>query len=554
MAILKRLDKRTNIVYVYESSSYWDKKKKQPRSKRVLIGKIDPKTDEMIPTDGRCKHLSTEGKKQAQEKEAQDKAKQQAAREKEDKKLITNARRYFFGATYLLDAIAEKTGLTSDLKRCFPETYRQLLSLAYYLILEDSAALSRFSRWAVTHEHPYGSDIPSQRSSEILRSVTEGSKMEFFRCLAKRRKHEEYWAYDSTSISSYSEQLNQVKYGHNKDHEPLPQLNLLLLYGESSNLPFYYRKLAGNIPDVKTVRTLIADVEPLGVKKVKLLMDRGFYSSENIDSMLANHYKFLIGTSTTLAEVKRMIKEHGNTMRNLDNYDTQHDVFCISEKVDWLATKRSKRETSDVQVTPKRMYIHLYFNHTRAAEDEKNFMKRMAALRDELENNERVSTHEAAYAKYFKVSKVKGGAKIEINRDAMQDAQARFGYFALMSNEIKDAREALLLYRNRDVVEKAFSNIKERLNGNRLLVSSEDALEGKLFVHFIGLFLLSYIKKQMQEHAMFSKYTMSSLLDELDVIERIHIPGKTPIVREILNKQIQIYKNMAVKPPIDALS
>lgn len=80
------------------------------------------------------------------------------------------------------------------------------------------------------------------------------------------------------------------------------------------------------------------------------------------------------------------------------------------------------------------------------------------------------------------------------------------------------------------------------------------ALEGKLFVHFIGLFLLSYIKKQMQEHAMFSKYTMSSLLDELDVIERIHIPGKTPIVREILNKQIQIYKNMAVKPPIDALS
>lgn len=93
MAILKRLDKRTNIVYVYESFSYWDKKKKQPRSKRVLIGKIDPKTGEIIPTDGRCKHLSTEGKKQAQEKEARDKAKQQAAIEKEDKKLITNARR-----------------------------------------------------------------------------------------------------------------------------------------------------------------------------------------------------------------------------------------------------------------------------------------------------------------------------------------------------------------------------------------------------------------------------------------------------------------------------
>ena len=80
--------------------------------------------------------------------------------------------------------------------------------------------------------------------------------------------------------------------------------------------------------------------------------------------------------------------------------------------MDWFATGQTKRGTEDVQVTAKRMYMHLYFNHTRAAEDEKNFMKRMAALRDELENGERVNSHEAAYAKYFKVSKVKGGSKI----------------------------------------------------------------------------------------------------------------------------------------------
>ena len=40
-SIIKRLDKRTCITYVYESTSYWDKEKKQPRSKRVLIGKLD---------------------------------------------------------------------------------------------------------------------------------------------------------------------------------------------------------------------------------------------------------------------------------------------------------------------------------------------------------------------------------------------------------------------------------------------------------------------------------------------------------------------------------
>ena len=181
-------------------------------------------------------------------------------------------------------------------------------------------------------------------------------------------------------------------------------------------------------------------------------------------------------------------------------------------------------------------------------------MKRMAALRSELENGARVEAHEKDYSKYFKISKVKGGRKVEIRHDAMQEAQARFGFFALMSNEIKDAREALQLYRNRDVVEKAFNNIKERLNGNRALVSSEAVLEGKLFVHFIGLFLLSYIKKQMQEHKLFSKYTIPSLLDELDSIEMVHVPGKTPLVREVLNKQVQLYKDMGVESPVGILS
>ena len=46
-------------------------------------------------------------------------------------------------------------------------------------------------------------------------------------------------------------------------------------------------------------------------------------------------------------------------------------------------------------------------------------------------------------SKYFKVSKVKGRRKVEIKHDAIQEAQARFGFFALMSNESKDAREAL---------------------------------------------------------------------------------------------------------------
>lgn len=50
---------------------------------------------------------------------------------------VTQCKRTFYGATALFDAIGEKLGITNDLKKCFPETYSQVLSVAYYLIMED---------------------------------------------------------------------------------------------------------------------------------------------------------------------------------------------------------------------------------------------------------------------------------------------------------------------------------------------------------------------------------------------------------------------------------
>lgn len=58
MSIVYNTDKRSGITYAYESKSYWDKEKKQSRSKRTLIGRVDPETGEILQTDGRCKKNS----------------------------------------------------------------------------------------------------------------------------------------------------------------------------------------------------------------------------------------------------------------------------------------------------------------------------------------------------------------------------------------------------------------------------------------------------------------------------------------------------------------
>ena len=53
MAVVYQHDKRSGITYAYESQSYWDKNKKMSRAKRTLIGRVEPDTGEIVPTDGR---------------------------------------------------------------------------------------------------------------------------------------------------------------------------------------------------------------------------------------------------------------------------------------------------------------------------------------------------------------------------------------------------------------------------------------------------------------------------------------------------------------------
>jgi transposase len=535
MSIVKQLDKRSGITYAYESLSHWDKEKKQSRSTRRLIGRLDDKTGEIIATDGRGrKESSGDG---------------DAFKVKRGRVPSLSVNRQFFGATYLLDRIGEKIGIIDDLRSCFPNNFKAILSIAYFLILEQNNSLFRFGHWDRLHRHPFGGDIASQRSSELFAGITEEQKQKFFRLQGKRRSQDEYWAYDSTSISSYSECLSQVRHGKNKDNERLPQLNLLLLFGEKSNLPFYYRKLAGNIPDVKTVQVLLRDLDVLGYPKVKLVTDRGFYSTDNVNGLYQSHVKFLMGASTSLSFVKKVIKSVKDTIRDWSHYNDKYDLYTCSQTIEWDYTQ-TRPNKGDTLKGSRRMYIHLYYNADKAVEDGRKFNLRMTALSQELQSDKRKAEHEKDYGKYFEVTQTPvRGIRVTAKQASMDEAMSRFGYFVLLSNEVKTSEMALEIYRNKDVVEKGFGNIKERLNGKRMLVSSEASLEGKLFVEFIALIYLSYIKKQMSDKDLFKHYTTQGLLDEVDLIECFNETGKALFVGEVLQKQRQIFTDMNVQAP-----
>ena len=140
------------------------------------------------------------------------------------------------------------------------------------------------------------------------------------------------------------------------------------------------------------------------------------------------------------------------------------------------------------------------------------------------------------------------GISVKIKEEAVRKARQEHGFFALISNEVKSPVTALGLYRSKDVVEKAFGNLKERLNCRRFLTSSEASLNGKLFVEFIALIYLSYIHRKRQKAGLYKKFTMEQLLMELDSIQAFCEPGRTPIVGDILTKHTEIYKGLDVQP------
>ena len=244
---IKAGDKGTTIhrkpngaAYLYTVESYWDKEKKQPRNKQVCIGRIDEGTGEIMPSD----------RKRRTEKRAS------VAPE-----VVATTKVY--GPYLMLTKLAKDTGLAAALKKSFPDNHEEILSLAFF-IAQKGLPLSRCEIWSVSHKHPFDKPIHSQRVSELLRQITENERQHFLSLWLKHLSEGELLCYDITSISSYATANEYVRWGHNRDREDLPQINLTMLFGQQSGMPAYYRRMPGNITDVIALENTIETLDFLG--------------------------------------------------------------------------------------------------------------------------------------------------------------------------------------------------------------------------------------------------------------------------------------------------
>ena len=144
----------------------------------------------------------------------------------------------------------------------------------------------------------------------------------------------------------------------------------------------YYRKLAGNIPDVKTMRVLLRDLDVLGYPKVKLVTD--------------------ISASTSLSFVKRAIESAKETIFDRSHYNDKYDLYTCTLAIEWEYVQ-VRPNKGDTLKESRRMYLHLYYSAEKAVEDGRKFNLRMIALQQELISGKRRAEHEKDYEKYFEV-------------------------------------------------------------------------------------------------------------------------------------------------------
>ena len=513
---VRHLNKKNGVTYVYEAVSVWNKELKQPRNKQVCVGKIDPVTGEFVPS----KRLDPA---------------QAALRDP-----AVTASVQVVGPTLLLDTLAERIGLRSILKSAFPDSYQEFMAMAFYLASQGDA-LSLCSSWAKSHHPDLAGSLASQRISELLATVTTDKKQTFFSKWMKKRLENDYLCYDITSVSSYSEQNEYIKYGYNRDGEPLPQLNLAMLFGQKSGLPVYYQGISGNISDVSTLHNLMATFKALETGRLHYVMDKGFYSRKNIDDLVAHRNHFTISVPLNNRWVQQAIDEVHTTIHGPEGYRKLDDeiLYVHSRLYPWGEKKR-------------RCYLHLYYNASNHARAVDSFNEALFQYRQEMESGHPVPEHQKAYNEFLIVKTTpKRGTKVSFNTEAVNRHISRYaGFQALLSTSIKDPIEAMRVYRDKDSAEKCFDDLKNSLDMKRLRMHTSTTVDGRLFVQFIALVLVSALRKQMRNTGLIEKYTVRELLREMETLSRVKYSGKYGhIMTELTKPQREILKTLEIAIP-----
>jgi hypothetical protein len=234
-------------IYVLERRTIYDPVKKMNKVLSTkLLSKIPKGSQTSVPTRPKKPRLDKESK---------------------IPKEITASRSHV-GMMGLIDHIGSASGIDDGLYgNTDLGTARKLISIARYLLATNGQSQPGILAWQFNHPLPYEDGITENIYHDLFARVgrDESSRQSFFANRLASIKDRAVLAYDSTTISTYSENQIEARYGHNKDEDGLKPVKLLTLYSIETRQPVACAKQPGNISDVITIENALKQLSALGL-------------------------------------------------------------------------------------------------------------------------------------------------------------------------------------------------------------------------------------------------------------------------------------------------
>ena len=385
--------------------------------------------------------------------------------------------------------------------------------------------------------------MSSQRISKLLAGITKDERDDFYRSWCTLRSEREYLALDITSTSSYSELIESVEWGYNRDGEKLPQINICLLMGYQSRYPIYQSVYGGSLKDVSTLQATIQSFRALaGEKPMVAVMDKGFFSTRNVNAMLSakQHVDFLIAVPFTSKFAKGLVASERKDIDTLNN-----TVVYGGESL--RAVTKLRRWNGDHKV-----YAHVYYNARKALGIREDLYAHVAVLREQAIAQPEKCASSSEHAKYLIIrrsEKEGGGYTVNLREDVVNAELKTAGWLVIISNHVTKASEAIKIYREKDVVEKGFQRLKNSLDLGRLRVHSENNMQNKVFAGFVSLILLSAIHKVMMDKCLYKKMSMKKLIMVLSKLKLQFVKG-VRVLFPLTKEQRGIYEAFDIQEPM----
>jgi transposase len=445
------------------------------------------------------------------------------------------------GTTTTLTHIANQLQLTQTLQNTFPTNHNQLLTTAIYMICKGNT-LNYIQDWPDQTQTTLTEPFTNIHASKLFANITPQEKNNFFTNWIKTRKDKEHHAYDVTSLSTHSNNIDLAEWGYNRDHDILPQINMGLYYGVTSHIPIYYALYNGSIPDKSYLEFMMTTAQKIGLNTISLILDRIFVTEDNFNYLYKNQYDFVTALSSGRVEARKIVDENKSDVRKSANRIGEFEVYGVKRSLELYGHK---------------LWAHIYFDAEKQVFDEKALYARIERLKVELlELNEPCMGVARRFKDYFAVevsAQGGGGVSFVLDEGLVDRWLGRAGFFVLLcSDGGLSCGEVLGLYRERDVVEKGFCAFKSGLDFRRVRVHWNRTLEGKVFVGFLALVLRSYVCRVLRGSVEVKHLTFEKVLLELEKIRVVTLADQTRVLVPLTKLQRIILETLKV--PLDTIN